>query len=871
MAADNHGPCEGMNQDLLSSFLFLIESLIYSFLEFVDFRLYSNGDTLDLTVSIQHKIDLISRRVAQIDSLLSTIRDTPYSAFVSNLILVLLSIAIVTAGLGAGWIASHPEEFWALINRLRSRPVLARLEARYRGWIEFLVRRFSAEGAYGLAFTIGLVAIGLSIWAFRSVLEDVIAENETFYFDAPIVVHIANNRIGWVTDVMRYITFFGSGWFIIPFAAATGLFLRYKTGAWRPLLLLAITVAGAGILDLILKVTIARPRPLAAWMAVPAAGYSFPSGHTALSAVYGAAAYLLSRILRRWQSKVILWSAAVAVVFLIGVSRVYLGVHWPTDVLGGWALAAMWLSVVCTAASIIEQTKGITPSVRYAPSEAEVPTPVSQLPITRRFIPGPGGLSEAEVNERVASKQVNITKERTSRGVSQILRANILTRFNALLGSLFVVILLIGPVQDALFGIILVLNTAIGIIQELRAKLTLDRLVLITAPKARVFRSGVVKEVNIDEIVIDDVFELRAGEQVPVDGVVLSSNNAEVDESFLTGESEPVLKNPDDEVYSGTFVAAGSCRVQAVRVGELIYARGLANAARRFALSRSELREGINRVLKYTTWFLIPTSILLIATQVLYMQGGWRNAVAGSVAGVVGMVPEGLVLLTSVAMAAAVMRLAKSGALIQELAAVEMLARVDVLCLDKTGTLTGGKMILEKIIPAGPVTAQPCNPEDVLGAFAGIEANPSASLIAIATRYKPPQGDEWSIKGVIPFSPARKWSAIIFENYGAWVLGAPDVVLAIIEPDSPIWTEIDRYARKGKRVLALSYAKDGFPYAPGSQFIPLPSLTPSALIIFGENVRKEAEQTLKYFKDQGVVVKVISGEVLKRSQRLRPP
>ncbi len=808
---------------------------------------------------------------AQIDSLLSAIRDTPYSAFVSNLILVLLAIAIVIGGLSAGWIASHPDQLRALINRLRNRPGITRIETRYRGWIEFLVRRFNPGAAYGLSFTIGLVAIGLSIWAFGGVLEDVVAKDEIVYFDAPIVAHIAAHRIGWLTTVMRYLTFLGNGWFVISLAVVVGLFLRYKTNSWRPFVLLAATVAGTGVLDFIFKIAIARPRPLEAWMAAPATGYAFPSGHTALSAIYGAIAYLLAKTLRRWQGKVIVWATAITLVFLIGISRVYLGVHWPTDVLGGWALAALWLSIIYTAASVIEQTRGASYlsagslPISYVPSEIDISAPISLLPISRQFIPGPGGLSEEQVRERIDSGQVNITKQRASRSFVQILKENIFTRFNALLGSLLIVILLIGPVQDALFGIVIIFNIAIGIIQELRAKWTLDRLVLITATKERVVRSDSVQEVTVDQIVIDDVIELRMGDQVPVDGVVLRSNNVEVDESFLTGESEPVVKDVDDEIYSGSFVIAGSCRIQAVRVGEQAYSRRLANAARRFELSRSELREGINRFLGYITWFLVPTSLLLFITQILYMQYGWRDAIAGSVAGVVGMVPEGLVLLTSVAMAVAVVRLARRNALIQELAAVEMLARVDVLCLDKTGTLTEGKMFMENIIPTDhiigtTISTPPCNPKDVLGVFSKIEPNPNASLIAIAAACSPPQGDVWSIKGTIPFSSARKWSAVIFDNYGTWVLGAPEVALTHLEPTSPLWSEISQHAKKGKRVLALSYTKDQLPYTPGSQLISLPTLMPAALIILGEHLRKEVEQTLQYFKDQGVAVKVISGD-----------
>lgn len=267
--------------------------------------------------------------------LLEKIREEPYSAFVTNVILILLAIAIIIASLTFGWIASNPERFMALIKGLRNRPGLARLETRYKKWIKFLIDRFNPEGAYGLSFTIGLAALGLSIWAFGSVLEDVVARNELIFFDMPLAAYIADHRIPWLAEVMRNVTTLGSGLVIIPLASMTGLFLRYKTKSWRPFLLLAAAVAGAGILDLVLKIAVSRPRPPAVLMAAPVTGYSFPSGHTSLSVFYGAVAYLLAKNLRRWQSKALIWAIAIIMAFLIGVSRIYLGAHWLTDVLGG--------------------------------------------------------------------------------------------------------------------------------------------------------------------------------------------------------------------------------------------------------------------------------------------------------------------------------------------------------------------------------------------------------------------------------------------------------------------------------------------------------------------------------------------------------
>ena len=811
-------------------------------------------------------IDPISPRqpwYIYIRPLLEKIREEPYSAFATNVILVVLAIAIIITSITFGWIASNPEKFRTLIRELRNIPRLARLEARYKKWVKFLIDRLKPEGAYGLSFTIGLAALGLSIWAFGSVLEDVVAKNELIFFDMPLAAFIADHRIPWFTEIMRYVTLLGNGWFVISLACVTGFSLWYKTKSWRPFLLLVTAIAGAGILDLILKIAVSRPRPPVALMVAPLTGYSFPSGHTSLSAIYGAIAYLLAKNLRRRQGKAFIWIIALVLAFLIGVSRVYLGAHWLTDVLGGWTLASLWLSIVFTTASVIEKIRRPAQILIKTVPPVSYPAGISPFTAPEHLTPADEGLNEDEVKDRTDRGQVNTIKKPASRSAIGIFKENIFTRFNALLGSLLILILMVGPSQDALFGIVIILNTAIGIIQELRAKWTLDRLVIITAPKARVVRSREIREIAAGKIVVDDVIELHSGDQVPVDGVVLTSNNTEINESSLTGESEPVSKNTGDKVYSGTFVIAGSCRIQAVRVGYQSYAQGLTDAARQFTLSRSELRKGINRILRYITWFLVPTSVILFITQLLYMQSGWRDAIAGSVAGVVGMVPEGLVLLASVVMAAAVVRLARRHALIQDLAAVEVLARIDVLCLDKTGTLTEGKMFLEKIIPANHIIGAtayvpPCNPRDILGAMAKEEPSPNASLIAIASECPSPQGTEWAVKNTIPFSSARKWSAITFEKYGSWILGAPEVVLSRLEDTSPLFAEIDWQTKIGKRVLALAHTEEELPH--GSQSISLPPLTPAALVILGEHIRKDVVQTLQYFKDQGVSVKIISGD-----------
>jgi len=453
---------------------------------------------------------------------------------------------------------------------------------------------------------------------------------------------------------------------------------------------------------------------------------------------------------------------------------------------------------------------------------------------------------------------VNRTREPSSRSLGQILRANVLTRFNALLGSLAVVIVLTGSVKDALFALVLVANTAIGVIQEVRAKRTLDRLVVLVAPTARVVRDGQLREVPVDAVVLDEVIELRSGDQVPVDGVVLESSACEVDESLLTGEAEPVSKAPGDDVLSGSFVVAGVCRVQATRVGEAAYARRLAGESRRFTDRPSPLRAAIDRLLAYVTWALVPTAVILFAGQ-FRARISIVDTVRGSVAGVVGMVPEGLVLLASTAMAVSVIRLARRRVIIQELQAVEGLARVDVLCCDKTGTITDGTIALEQVLPAGnssrdsPADSGPLSV--VLGALAAAATAKNPTLQAIAAACPLPAGENWKPVATVAFSSARKWSGATFAGRGTWVLGAPEVVLAGLSGSDPARTQAGRLAAEGRRVVAL--ARTSAPLTDAT----LPSgLEPAGLVVLSERIRPEAAATFRYFADQEVAIKVISGD-----------
>src|SRR5216683_2936496 len=359
----------------------------------------------------------------------------------------------------------------------------------------------------------------------------------------------------------------------------------------------------------------------------------------------------------------------------------------------------------------------------------------------------PAGLTSAQVAERRSRGLTNAGGERTSRSVGEILRANILTRFNFILGALLAVILVAGQPQDALFGIVLVTNALIGIAQELRAKRTLDRLSVLSAPRVRVIRDGTSQEVADAELVADDLVDLRAGDQLVADGVVRDSASLQADESLLTGESEPVDKQAGDQLLSGSFVVAGSGGYQATGVGAEAYARKLAAQARRFTVVRSELIGGINQILRYVTWAIPPVAVLLVVSQ-LYSHETVREGATSTVAALVGMVPQGLVLLTSVAFGAAAVTLARRQVLVQQLPAVEGLARVDVVCLDKTGTLTDGTIAFDSLIRLDDHAPA----EAALGALADDE-NRNATLAAVGQAFPPPGG--WPRQAAVPFSSAQ--------------------------------------------------------------------------------------------------------------------
>jgi cation-transporting ATPase E len=455
------------------------------------------------------------------------------------------------------------------------------------------------------------------------------------------------------------------------------------------------------------------------------------------------------------------------------------------------------------------------------------------------------GLSKRQVRERVAKGQVNDVPDTPSRTVREIVLANLITRFNILITALLVIILLVAPIQDALFGLVMIINIIIGIYQELKAKRTLDRLALLANPKATVVRDGKARDVPVGEVVLQDVLELKPGDQIVVDGKVLTAAGLEVDESLLTGESDAIEKAPGDTVLSGSFVAAGSGRFMATKVGKDAYAVKLAEEARKFTLVHSDLRQGIDLILKIVSWMIWPTMVLLVWSQ-LVADDNFKDAVRGAVAGTVAMIPQGLVLVTSVAFAVGVIRLGRRQVLVQELPAIEGLARVNVVCVDKTGTLTEGKLAVDSVEPLTDVDFR-----TALGALAAADPNPNATLAAVAAAFPAEEG--WDVMKSIPFSSARKWSGASFAHKGTWIMGAPEVVLW--EEASEARRRAELAAQQGSRVIVL--ATTGHALAGPS----LPQdLKPVALITLADRLKPEAPAILDFFKAQGVAVKIISGD-----------
>lgn len=536
------------------------------------------------------------------------------------------------------------------------------------------------------------------------------------------------------------------------------------------------------------------------------------------------------------------------------------------------------------------------------------------------------GLSDAQVRALTEQGKVNKIDEESSRSLWQIIRENVFTLFNAIIFVAMVLVLLTGQWKDAVFGLVIIINSGIGVFTEMRAKHTLDKLSILVASKSLVRRGGQDVEIDHDQIVLGDLLWIRSGEQVPADATIVRTWGLELDESMLTGESRTVRKGEGAEVYSGSTAVSGMALVRVDAVGEQGYAAKLTAKAKIYKKTVSDLSKGINTILKVMTVVVVPLCVLLIASQirtvggwsVAFSTGSWREAVVSAVAGVVGMIPEGLVLLTSLNFAIAAMRLARQHTLVQELESVETLARVDALNLDKTGTVTDGGIVFDDMVMLSGQPAQAATGEASPGAApasaivsasqpvatagvaiqpmagGGVETNVSmgqAGSSALKTQAlqalfdlsneENPNGTGAAVlkaleaKGVVagpvdarvPFSSARKWSAIVRES-DVWYMGAPEMLLSGFQGDFAATKEaIASYASQGMRVLLLARvtgtglsASTGSAQAFADEPKLVPTAVPVALVLCSEHIRDDAEKTLAWFREQGVRCRIISGD-----------
>ncbi len=458
------------------------------------------------------------------------------------------------------------------------------------------------------------------------------------------------------------------------------------------------------------------------------------------------------------------------------------------------------------------------------------------------------GLTSTEVAERVAAGKVNTLPSRSGRSTWDIVRANVFTRVNGILFVLFCLVVVTGHLLQGAFGLLIIANSIVGIVQELRAKRTLDNLAVVGEAHPIVLRDGERRRISRDEVVLDDLIAVAPGDQVVVDGAVVAADYLELDESLLTGEADPVSKRPGDPVLSGAYVIAGTGTYRAEKVGADAYAAQLTEQAAKFTLVSSELRQGINKILRIVSYLLFPVGALAIYVQFNQPDTTWQESVLRMVAVLVPMVPEGLVLLTSMAFALGIIRLGRRQCLVNELPAIEGLARVSVVCADKTGTLTQNAMTLGEIID---LTDDPDRTRRILAQLVAADPAPNASMQAIAEAIDP-AAEPWQMTARAPFTSAKKWSGISFTNgEGHWVLGAPDVLAG----GGRLVRRAEEISATGRRVLLLAECQTRVdsPDAPGP-------LSPIALLVLDQLMRPDAAETMAYFQDQGVELKVISGD-----------
>lgn len=457
------------------------------------------------------------------------------------------------------------------------------------------------------------------------------------------------------------------------------------------------------------------------------------------------------------------------------------------------------------------------------------------------------GLSSAEVEDRIRMDRTNHMNTSASKSVSDIVKEHSLTYFNFLNLFLAVLVALTGQFKNMTFMGVILINTAIGIVQELKVKKLIDQISVMTAARTRVIREGVTKEIDVSDVVIDDVILVESGEQVCADCRLLDATGIEVNESMLTGESRPVKKQAGEELMSGSYLVSGSGVAKVFHVGENNYAATLAKKAKIKKRASSQMQEIIKKIIKIDGVLLIPVGILLYLSQ-RGIAETTSDAVVNTVAGVIGMIPEGLVLLTSVSFVLGVGRLARKKALVQEMEAIEALARVNVLCLDKTGTITTGKLDVVDVVPV----QEEQSPEEITTIMSELTwAFDDVNSTQDALRKKFKKIGKWKAEEKIPFSSDRKYRAAFFEEHGGYALGAPEF---LVPENTQLMERVNQYSAEGMRVLLLASA------TLKAEEMKLEEVKPLGLIIIEDQIRPEAKDTFAYFREQKVAIKVLSGD-----------
>lgn len=456
------------------------------------------------------------------------------------------------------------------------------------------------------------------------------------------------------------------------------------------------------------------------------------------------------------------------------------------------------------------------------------------------------GLTQAEVEARIADGQVNAIQDSSNRSVKDIVMGNTLTFFNFINIVLLALVLSVRSYKNMLFIFIIIANTLIGIFQEIKAKITLDKLKILTVSHVDVIRDGVKKSVTVSELVKDDVILLKSGGQIPADGVILDGE-VDVNESLLTGESDSIHKTCGSKVLSGSFVTSGKAMCLLTEVGHDCYMEKLSSEAKQFKRYKTELQRNLDTILKFISIIIVPLGITLFAKQYWISGSTYEQAALDTVAAVLGMIPEGLVLLTSVALALGAVRLARRSTLVRELFCIETLARVDTLCLDKTGTITEGHLCVQ----GEESVKEDIDLEQLMGRMVAALGDENETFQALRQHYK--RNQSANTKLVLPFSSERKFSGVVFEGEGTYLMGAYQFIFP--QADPAVLEKIAEYASQGLRVLTVAHSPNemtDYTLAEGFEIV--------GFVFMTDVVRKNAPDILGYFEEQGVDLKVISGD-----------